>query len=177
MNIYHRMSSRKPAAVPKPTNIFSVLADSDSETERDSSIAASIEIAVEPSLVLRSWPDLQDARPLPNPFNGFNQRGRWTPRAAEDGWVSLRPPYEPTTPPYGDPTVKVTVAEPPVTVVVAGAADGTQPRTAQEWADTVRQSLERAEGSRPRVDSAERLKDIRDSLGRLSFFRRPMVVE
>jgi hypothetical protein len=45
-----------------------------------------------------------------------------------------------------------------------------QPRSAHEWAERVRQSLEKAEGT-PRV---ERLKDIRDSLTRLSFFRRPI---
>jgi hypothetical protein len=182
MNIYHRMMSRKVAPV-KPINVFSVLADSDSDSEVEATIAASIEIAVEPAL--RIWPAQQENRfeeavaaagvtatnPFSNGLPAFNQRGRWTRSRVEetdDGWTSLRPRYEATTPPFGDvPPVAVTPAAPSVVV---------EPRTAQEWADTVRQSLERAE-TNVKVDSTERMKDIRESLGRLSFFRRPMVVE
>ena len=177
------MMSRKVApAPPKPVNVFSVLADSDSDSEVEATISASIEIAVEPAL--RIWPVQQENRfedavaaagvtttnPFSNGLPAFNQRGRWTRsriEEADDGWTSLRPRYEATTPPFGD--VPVTAPASVVVVVV-------EPRTAQEWADTVRQSLERAE-TNVKVDSTERMKDIRESLGRLSFFRRPMVVE
>ena len=175
------MSRKVAPAPPKPINVFSVLADSESDSEVEATIAASVQIAIEPAL--RLWPAQQQNRfeeavaaagvAATNPFsNGtiaFNQRGRWTRSRAEeadDGWTSLRPRYEATTPPFGDVPVVAPVTVPSVV----------EPRTAQEWAETVRQSLERAE-TNVKVDSTERMKDIRESLGRLSFFRRPMVVE
>lgn len=52
-------------------------------------------------------------------------------------------------------------------------------QTAQMWAERVKESLEKAEEMRvkSKENSTERIADIRNSLSRLSFFRRPMVCE
>jgi hypothetical protein len=54
-----------------------------------------------------------------------------------------------------------------------------KPVQAHVWAERVRESLEKAEETRLKAakNPTERLADIRNSLSRLSFFRRPMVVD
>ena len=78
----------------------------------------------------------------------------------DEGWSHLRPRPE-------HEQAAIAAAAAAADQSIEGAND--QPRSAHEWAERVRQSLEKAEAT-PRV---ERLKDIRESLTRLSFFRRP----
>jgi hypothetical protein len=119
-------------------------------------------LAPEPAQVFRVW-----AVPHENRFESivkkstpFTQKTKWGKARveSEDGWISLRPRPE---------HEQAAIAASGIDTILI---EEERPRSAHEWAERVRQSLEKAE-SAPRI---ERLKDIQDSLDRLSFFRRPL---
>lgn len=155
------MHSRKVAAARPPANRFSVFAESDSD-EEDAVVVPVIEVAEQPIV-----PAL-----VPNRFEGLvatPQKGRWSRQRIEpeESWIRLRP-----SPEHEQAAIAASGID--QSVLIAGRDDPVRdvPRTAHDWAEKVKQSLEKAE-SAPRV---ERLKDIHESLNRLSFFRRPCTV-
>jgi len=83
----------------------------------------------------------------------------------DEGWVSIHCRREEEEQPVEQPVEQSTEVE-------------TSP-TAQMWAERVKESLEKAEELRlkSKDSSTERIAEIRNSLSRLSFFRRPMVCE
>jgi hypothetical protein len=153
------MHSRKVAAARPPANRFSVFAESDSD-EEDAVVVPVIEVAEQPIV------------PAPNRFEGLvatPQKGRWSRQRIEpeESWIRLRP-----SPEHEQAAIAASGID--QSVLITGRDDPVRdvPRTAHDWAEKVKQSLEKAE-SAPRV---ERLKDIHESLNRLSFFRRPCTV-
>jgi hypothetical protein len=151
------MPPRKAAPVAKPSNPFAVFAESDTEDEVVEVFEKKPENRFE-SLVKESGSPV-----VPSLLPFTQQKERWMKAKIDEGWISLRPR------PEHEQAAIAAAAAASHTVDVVGAGHD-QPRSAHEWAERVRQSLEKAEGT-PRV---ERLKDIRDSLTRLSFFRRPI---
>lgn len=103
-----------------------------------------------------------------SPFT--HQKGRWMKSRieSEDGWISLRPRPEHEQAAMAAAGIDQSI----IPVELTGEQLDDYPRSASEWAERVRQSLEKAEAAPRRSESSERLRDIRDSLGRLSFFRR-----
>jgi hypothetical protein len=105
-----------------------------------------------------------------SPFT--HQKGRWMKSRieSEDGWISLRPRPEHEQAALAAAGIDQSI----IPVEVTNEHADEYPRSASEWAERVRQSLEKAEAAPRKSDTSERLRDIRDSLGRLSFFRRPI---
>lgn len=192
------MPPRKVVA-PKPSNPFLIFAESESENEECVVVADPIVISTTepinthvappsppspPSPPLRVW-----KAPLENRFESViltsrapesnrrvspftHQKGRWMKSRieSEDGWISLRPRPEHEQAAIEAAGIDQSII--PVELVPEHLEE--YPRSASEWAERVRQSLEKAEAAPRRSESSERLKEIRDSLGRLSFFRRPI---
>jgi hypothetical protein len=152
------MPPRKAAPVAKPSNPFAVFAESDTE---DEVVVEVIEKKPENRFESLVKEGVSPLVPSVLPFT--QQKGRWMKAKIDEGWISLRP-----RPEHEQAAIAAAAAATHSTEPVEAGHD--QPRSAHEWAERVRQSLEKAEGT-PRV---ERLKDIRDSLTRLSFFRRPI---
>ena len=162
------MHSRKVVAPRAPSNRFSVFAESDSDDEGDVVIPVIPEATAE----------VPAQAPVENRFEGLvkpsplvftQQKGRWSRQRIEpeESWIRLRPSPE-------HEQAAIAAAGIDQSVLITGRDDPVRdvPRTAHDWAEKVKQSLEKAE-SAPRV---ERLKDIHESLNRLSFFRRPCTV-
>ena len=158
------MPPRKAAPVAKPSNPFAVFAESDTE---DEVVVEVIEKKPENRFESLVKEGVSPLVPSVLPFT--QQKGRWMKAKIDEGWISLRPRPEHEQAAIAAAAAAAGAAAHSTEPVGAGQTDD-QPRSAHEWAERVRQSLEKAEGT-PRV---ERLKDIRDSLTRLSFFRRPI---
>jgi hypothetical protein len=163
------MHSRKVAAARPPANRFSVFAESDSD-EEDAVVVPVIEVAEQPVAVAPAQALVDNrfeglVKPAPLVFT--QQKGRWSRQRVdpEENWIRLHPSPE-------HEQAAIAAAGIDQSVVVAGREDPVRdvPRTAHDWAEKVKQSLEKAE-SAPRV---ERLKDIHESLNRLSFFRKSL---
>lgn len=154
------MPPRKAAPVAKPSNPFAVFAESDTE---DEVVVEVIEKKPENRFESLVKEGVSPLVPSVLPFT--QQKGRWMKAKIDEGWISLRP-----RPEHEQAAIAAAAAGTAAHSTEPDGAGHDQPRSAHEWAERVRQSLEKAEGT-PRV---ERLKDIRDSLTRLSFFRRPI---
>ena len=168
------MYSRKVAAPRAPSNRFSVFAESDSD---DEDAVVVVEPLAQPLAVPLAQPLAEPlAEPVvqaplvenrfeglvkPSPLVFTQQKGRWSRQRIEpeESWIRLRP-----SPEHEQAAIAAAGIDQSVLITERDV-----PRTAHDWAEKVKQSLEKAE-SMPRV---ERLKDIHESLNRLSFFRRP----
>ena len=164
------MHSRKVAAPRAPSNRFSVFAESDSD---DEDAVVVVEPLAQPLAVPLAQPLAEPVVQAPlveNRFEGLvkpsplvftQQKGRWSRQRIEpeESWIRLRP-----SPEHEQAAIAAAGIDQSVLITERDV-----PRTAHDWAEKVKQSLEKAE-SMPRV---ERLKDIHESLNRLSFFRRP----
>ena len=164
------MPPRKAAPVAKPSNPFAVFAESDTE---DEVVVEVVEKKLENRfefLVKETVPLVPIGLLIPSVQPFTQQKGRWMKAKADEGWISLRPRPEHEQAAIAAAGAAGAAGAGLIVVPVSTSQPEDQPRSAHEWAERVKQSLEKAEGT-PRV---ERLKDIRDSLTRLSFFRRPI---
>ena len=195
----YSMESRK-------MNWFSVLADSDSESssfEEETLPSQNLEnsITIQPPQQFRTWVkdeieqrftgDEIKGNIFSSPFSkNKHSHKQWTkPRFREDGdgWVSLRwsqPQFEENTdPPYDttEPIPEVVVEEKQFpSLLTRGetikSATKEDSLSAFAWAEKIKKNLEKAELVRA-AKAKEFSETTTDSFCRLSFFRRPMLVE
>ena len=203
------MTSRNEAT-PRRRNLFTILAESDTESEVEQEIICDIQtvensITIEPVVEqqFRTWVRNESEQRFTNeeikgnifssPFSKTKHiQKQWSkPRFREDndGWVSIRwsqPQFqdnlefldEVSAKDQMQDKVQVEESQFPSLLMRGDSVKQSQEDniSAVVWAEKIKKNLERAELSRC-AKARENSQKITDSFGRLSFFRRPMVVE
>jgi hypothetical protein len=205
------MTSRNEAP-PRRRNLFTILAESDTESELEQEIICDIQ-TVENSIIIepvvenqqqfRTWTRDESEQRFTNeeikgnifssPFSKTKHiQKQWSkPRFREDndGWVSIRwsqPQFQDNFEVHDEVSAKdqtqdkVQVEESQFPSLLTRGDSVKQSQedniSAVVWAEKIKKNLERAELTRC-AKARENSQKFIEPFGRLSFFRRPMVVE